>query len=49
MDDLWQQSHHVRAIGAYLLGAAERAGVLAEVTRTMTVDVEDMDSVVITA
>ena len=26
MDDLWQQSHHVRAIGAYLLGAAERAG-----------------------
>jgi len=49
MDDLWQQSHHVRAIGAYLLDAAERAGVLADVTRTMTVDVEDMDSVVITA
>jgi hypothetical protein len=49
MDDLWQQSHHVRAIGAYLLDAAERAGVLADVTRTMTVDVDDMDSVVITA
>jgi len=49
MDDLWQQSHHVRAIGAYLLDAAERAGVLADVTRTMTVDVENMDSVVITA
>ena len=49
MDDLWQQSHHVRAIGAYLLEAAERAGVLADVTRTMTVDVKDMDSVVITA
>ena len=49
MDDLWQQSHHVRAIGAYLLDTAERAGVLADVTRTMTVDMEDMDSVVITA
>jgi len=49
MDDLWQQSHHVRAIGAYLLGAAERAGVLADVTRTMTADVDKMDSVMITA
>jgi hypothetical protein len=49
MDDLWQQSHHVRAIGAYLLDAAERAGVLADVTRTMTVAVDDTDSVVIAA
>jgi hypothetical protein len=49
MDDLWQQSHHVRAIGAYLLDAAERAGVLADVTRTMTVEMDDADSVVITA
>ena len=49
MDDLWSQTHHVRAIGAYLLDAAERAGVLADVTRTMTVDVDDMDSVVLTA
>ena len=49
MDDLWQQSHHVRAIGVYLLDAVERAGVLPDVTRTMTVEVDDTDSVVITA
>jgi len=49
MDDLWAQSHHVRTIGAYLLEVAERSGVLADVTRTMTVDVDSMDSVVITA
>jgi hypothetical protein len=49
MDDLWQQSHHVRAIGAYLLDAAEHVGVLADVTRTMTVEVDDKDSVVIAA
>jgi hypothetical protein len=50
MDDLWQQSHHVRAIGAYLLEAAERVGVLGDVTRTMTVEAEGVtDTVVVTA
>jgi hypothetical protein len=49
MDDLWAQSHHVRAIGAYLLAAAERAGVLSDVTRTMATDIGGTDSVVITA
>jgi hypothetical protein len=50
IDDLWKQSHHVRTIGAYLLGAAEKAGVLADVTRTMTVEADGLeDTVVITA
>ena len=50
MDDLWTQSHHVRAIGAYLVDAAERAGVLSAVTRTMTVQAAGLDkTVVVTA
>ena len=50
MDDLWQQSHHVRAIGTYLLDAAERAGMLADVTRTMTVEADGLaESLVLTA
>jgi hypothetical protein len=49
MDDLWAQSHHVRAIGAYLLDAAQAAGVLSDVTRTMTVEANGIDTVVITA
>jgi len=48
MDDLWQQSHHVRAIGDYLLEAAERAGILAQVTRTIVVESDGIDSIVIT-
>ena len=50
MDDLWTQSHHVRAIGAYLLDAADRAGVLGHVTRTMTVEAAGLPAgLVITA
>jgi hypothetical protein len=49
MDDLWQQSHHVRAIGAYLLDAAQTAGVLSDVTRTMTIEADGSDTFVITA
>jgi hypothetical protein len=37
MNDLWTQSHHVRAMGVYLVDAAERVGQLREVTRTLTV------------
>jgi hypothetical protein len=36
MNDLWTQSHHVRAVGVQLLEIADHAGQLAEVTRTMT-------------
>jgi hypothetical protein len=50
MDDLWRQSHHVRAIGAYLLDAAERAGVLGHVTRTMTIEAKALtNAIVVTA
>lgn len=50
MDDLWQQSHHVRAVGAYLLDACDRHGVLAKVTRTMTVAGDGLaGTVVVTA
>jgi hypothetical protein len=49
MNDLWAQSHHVRAIGVYLLDAAERAGSLGDVTRTLTVDADALDTVVVTA
>ena len=36
MNDLWAQSHHVRAVGVQLLDIAAQVGQLAEVTRTMT-------------
>jgi hypothetical protein len=50
MDDLWLQSHHVRAIGAYLLDAAERAVQLANVTRTMTLSADGLgETLVVTA
>jgi hypothetical protein len=37
MNDLWTQSHHVRAVGVLVLDLAERAGQLQDVTRTMTI------------
>jgi hypothetical protein len=36
----WEQSHHVRAAGAYLLEAARTARVLDDVDRTLTVSVD---------
>jgi hypothetical protein len=36
----WEQSHHVRAAGAYLLEAARTAQVLDEVKRTVTFAVD---------
>ncbi|HEY2907201.1 MAG TPA: hypothetical protein VGJ29_14965 [Vicinamibacterales bacterium] len=36
----WEQSHHVRAAGAYLLEAARTARVLDEVNRTLTFTVD---------
>jgi hypothetical protein len=48
MNDLWTQSHHVRAIGAYLLQSAAAAGVLGRVNRTMTAKSGD-DVVVLAA
>ena len=48
MNDLWTQSHHVRAIGAYLLESAAAAGVLNTANRTMTVKSGD-DVVVLAA
>lgn len=50
MDVLWRQSHHVRTIGAYLLEAADRAGVLDAVSRTLTVTGPALEqTVVVTA
>jgi hypothetical protein len=50
MNDLWAQSHHVRAVGAYLLDCAEAASVLHEVTRTLTVEADGLpDMIVVTA
>lgn len=36
----WEQSHHVRAAGAYVLEAARTAGVIDDVSRTMTFSVD---------
>ena len=41
----WEQSHHVRAAGAYLLEAARTARVLDEVNRTLTFTVDGKTSV----
>lgn len=49
-DDLarfWEQSHHVRAVGAYLLDASARKGVLADTRRTLTVMPEGLDTTVV--
>jgi hypothetical protein len=37
MVNLWAQSHHVRALGGFLLEAASTAGVATSVARTLTV------------
>jgi hypothetical protein len=47
MNDLWTQSHHVRAVGVYLLDAADGKGLRSEVARSMTVAPEGKDIVVI--
>ena len=50
LDDLWAQSHHVRTIGAYLTDAADRSGVLDDVTRAMTIETAALpDSFVVSA
>jgi hypothetical protein len=44
---LWAQSHHVRALGAYLLDAADRKGVLGDVKRTLTMMPKGLDVIVV--
>jgi hypothetical protein len=39
MENLWRQSHHVRAVGAYLVDIARRAGVLKHVSRSLAITV----------
>jgi hypothetical protein len=39
MEELWGQSHHVRAVGAYLLEVARASGVLPHVARSMALQV----------
>jgi hypothetical protein len=46
---LWAQSHHVRAVGAYLVDAAQHRSVLGEVRRVLTVTPEAGNAVVLTA
>jgi hypothetical protein len=48
MNDIWTQSHHVRAVGAYLLETASAKGVLGAIGRTLSVKSGD-DVVVFTA
>jgi hypothetical protein len=43
MVNLWAQTHHVRALGAFLLEAASTAGVAAAVVRTLTVSARETD------
>jgi hypothetical protein len=43
MVNLWAQTHHVRALGAFLLEAASTAGVAAAVVRTLTVSARKTD------
>jgi hypothetical protein len=43
----WGQSHHVRAVGAYLLGAAARRGVLGDTKRSLTVAPDGLDTIVV--
>ena len=50
MNDLWAQSHHVRAMGVHLLDVAGRVGQLGEVTRTLSVQSKALgDDLVVTA
>lgn len=50
MDDLWAQSHHVRAVGVRLLDLAAQTGQLHEITRTMLVQGPDLkEDLVVTA
>ena len=39
MENLWRQSHHVRAVGAYLLDIARTTGVLKHVSRSLAVTI----------
>lgn len=43
MVNLWAQTHHMRALGAFLLEAASTAGVAAGVVRTLTVSARETD------
>jgi hypothetical protein len=47
MDDLWRQSHHVRAIGTHLVDLAHQAGILSEVTRTMTLEAAGLENTIV--
>jgi hypothetical protein len=47
LEGFWAQSHHVRAVGAYLLDAAEREGVLADTRRSLTVSAGGTDVIVL--
>ena len=50
MDDLWAQSHHVRAVGVRVLDLALQTGQLHEVTRTLLVRGDDLEQeLVVTA
>jgi hypothetical protein len=39
MQSLWRQSHHVLAVGAYLIDVARSAAVLAETVRSMSITI----------
>ena len=39
MENLWRQSHHVRAVGAYLLDIARSTAVLKHVSRSLAITV----------
>ena len=39
MENLWRQSHHVRAVGAYLCDIARSTGVLTHVSRSLAITV----------
>ena len=39
MENFWRQSHHVRAVGAYLLDVAKATGVLVQVGRSISINV----------
>ena len=49
MNDLWTQSHHVRAMGVYLVDAAQQIGQLRDVTRTLIVQGAGSEAIVVTA
>jgi hypothetical protein len=43
LEDLWTQSHHVRAVGAWILARAHEAGVAGQLTRSLMVKPHDED------